>query len=174
MIHVVVGELASQPTVGLLRTVRADLSALTAGGRDVLLRAGEAVLQRLEQMGPLPVGGAVITPGGELEAPYVIHAVTSADDEPETDLTVRHALRNGLRRAVEFGLESLALEPLGLGAGHMDPEDATRSMVEVLMEHLEQGDSPLHLTVVVRDAYLAGVFERAVAAMAGNPSPMGS
>jgi O-acetyl-ADP-ribose deacetylase (regulator of RNase III) len=171
VIHVVVGELASQSQEGLLRAVRADLTPLTAGGRDVLVRAGEAVLRRLEHMGPLPVGGAVISPGGELAASFLIHAVTSAADEPETDLTVRNALQNGLRRAAEFGLESLALEALGLGAGHMDPEDATRSMVEVLMEHLDQADPPLDLTVVVRDPYLAGLFERAIAGLAGDPSP---
>ena len=61
MIQVVRGELTAQPSEGLLRAVRADLSPVNAGARDVLLQAGEAVAERLEQMGGLHVGGALIT-----------------------------------------------------------------------------------------------------------------
>jgi serine/threonine-protein kinase len=163
VIHVVTGELAVQPSEGLLRAVRADLSPVDAGARDVLLQAGESVVQRLEQMGGLPVGGAVITQGGDLQASFLIHVVTSAHDEPETDQVVRKALRNGLRRAEEFGLESLAIPPVGTGAGHLEVEDAARSMVEVLVDQLGEGGTPLELTIVVRDPYEAEVFDRAVA-----------
>ncbi len=162
MIRVVTGELTAQPSEGLLRAVRADLSPVNAGARDALLQAGETVVERLEQMGGLPVGGAVITQGGDLPASFLIHVVTSADDEPETDQVIRKALRNGLRRAEEFGLESLAVPPLGIGAGHLEVEDAARSMVEVLVDHVEEGKAPLELTIVVRDAYEADVFDRAV------------
>jgi O-acetyl-ADP-ribose deacetylase (regulator of RNase III) len=163
VIQVVTGTLAAQPSEGLLRAVRADLSPVDAGARDVLLQAGEEVGERLEQMGGLPVGGAVITQGGDLDASFLIHVVTSADDEPETDQVVRRALRNGLRRAEEFGLESLSIPPLGIGAGHLEVEEAARSMVEVLLDHLEEREAPLELSIVVRDAYEAEVFHRAVA-----------
>ena len=108
------------------------------------------------------MGGAVITQGGDLQASFLIHVVTSAHDEPESDQVVRKALRNGLRRADEFGLESLAVPPLGIGAGHLEVEDAARSMVEVLVDHLDEGEAPLELTIVVRDAYEADVFDRTV------------
>ncbi len=162
MIHVVTGELTAQRCEGLLRAVRADLSPVNAGARDVLLQAGEAVAERLEQMGGLPVGGAVITQGGDLPASFLIHVVTSADDESESDQVVRKALRNGLRRAEEFGLASLAIPPLGIGAGHLDVEDAARSMVEVLVDHLDEGGAPRDVTIVVRGAYEADVFDRTV------------
>lgn len=138
MIHVVVGRLASQLREGLIVPIRSDHAPLSAEGRDVLAAMGLPAAARLEQMGDLPVGGAFVAPGGELGVPFVIYAVTASHDEPETDLSTQRALRNGLRRATEWGLESVALPPLGLGAGRLDAEEAARGVVEILMDHLDE------------------------------------
>ena len=66
----------------------------------------------------------------------------------------------------------MAIPPLGIGAGHMEAEDAARSMVEVLVDHLDEGHAPLDLTLVVRDAYEANVFEHAIAELTGDRFPM--
>lgn len=172
MINVVLGTLAAQEREGVLRPIRSDLAPVTAGARDVVVEAGEAVEDRLRQMGALPVGGAFITPGGRLPASFVIHAVTASEEEPETPLTVQRALRNGLRRAVEWDLQSLALPPLGVGVGQLDMEEAARSMVEVLVNHLDEGHPPLDLTIVVASEYDAAVFRRLVDELSRERFPM--
>ncbi|HSM61739.1 MAG TPA: macro domain-containing protein, partial [Longimicrobiales bacterium] len=118
--------------------------------------------ERLEQLGALPVGGAVITPGGDLPASFLIHVVTSSDDEPESVASVEKALRNGLRRAAEWGLRSLAVPGLGTGVGTMDHEEAARTVVEVVRDHLAEGQPPLEITIVVRGEYEADVFGQVV------------
>lgn len=162
MIQVVVGELSAQEREGVVRPVRSDLAPLTAGARDVLLAAGPSVDERLQQVGSVPIGGAVITPGGALPAGFIIHVVTASDEEPETAMSVQRALRNGLRRAADWGLESLAIPPLGTGVGHMEMEDAARAEVEILIDHLDEGHAPLDITLVVGNDYEAGVFGRIV------------
>jgi len=162
VIHVVVGELATQEREGIVRPIRSDLAPLTAGARDVMTAAGASVAERLDQLGPLPLGSAVITPGGALPASFVIHVVTASDEEPETSLSVQRALRNGLRRAADWGLSSLAVPPLGTGVGHMDTEEAARAQVEILVNHLGEGHPPLDLTIVVGGEYEAEVFGRLV------------
>ncbi len=172
MITVVIGDLTAQGQEGLVCPIRSDLAPLTAGARDVLVGAGAEVEHRLRQMGSLPIGGAFITPSGDLAASFLIHVVTASEEEPESALAVQRALKNGLRRAVEWELESLALPPLGVGVGHMDIEDPARAMVEILVDHLDAGHPPLELTIVVTGEYEAGVFTRLVEELTRHRFPM--
>lgn len=174
MIDVVVGSLAEQEKEGVLRPIRSDLAPLTAGARDVLAEAGEGVEDRLRGLGALPVGGAFITPAGRLPASFVIHLVTASEEEAESALSVQRALRNGLRRAAEWGLGSLAVPPLGMGAGHLDPEESARAMVEILLNHLDEGVPPLEITVVAGSEYEASVFRRLAGGASGAPHPSGA
>jgi O-acetyl-ADP-ribose deacetylase (regulator of RNase III) len=167
-----VGDLASQEAEGVVRPVRSDLSPLNAAARDLLLAAGGEVADRLEQLGSIPMGGAVMTPGGDLPAGFIIHVVTASDDEPETAHTVQRALRNGLRRAADWGLASLALPPLGLGVGNLAPEDAARAMVEILVDHLDEGQPPLDFTIVASSAYEMEIFGHLVEELTRDRFPM--
>lgn len=172
MIRVQVGVLADQSGEGVLRPVRTDLSPVSAAGRDIAVRAGDAMTSRLLGMGSLPMGGAVVTPAGLLPATFVIHAVVASDEEPETLQSALRALRNGLRRAADLGLESLALPPLAMGVGMLEVEDSARAMVEILLDHLDEGKAPLDLTIVVSSEYEAQVFERLVTDLARDRFPM--
>lgn len=172
MITVVVGELHLQEAEGLLRPIRSDLAPLTAAARDVLLGAGPSVEERLRQMGALPLGGAVITPAGALRASFVIHVVTASEEEAESAASVQRALRNGLRRATEWELTSLAVPPVGMGVGHLDADDAARALVEILVNHLDEGHPPLELVIVAGNDYEADVFRRHVAELTGERFPM--
>jgi O-acetyl-ADP-ribose deacetylase (regulator of RNase III) len=172
MIRVVVGDLSLQETEGVLRPIRADLTPTTVGGRNVGDRAGEIMTQRLERMGTLPVGGAVITPGGTLGSAFVIHVVVASGDEPQTARLAELALRNGLRRATEWGLASLALPPLGLGVGMVEAEDVAHDLVQLLIDHLDEGQAPLDIAIVVSDAYEEGIFSRVVEQLTRERFPM--
>lgn len=164
MISVRLGPLHDVRAEAILRPVSAVLASVTGVGREVELRSGESVRQRLAALGGLPVGGAVVTPAGDLPASYLIHVVVQSDEEPVSEAGVRRALQNGLRRAVELGMESLALPPVGTGAGNLDPEAAAAIMVPLLLEHLGTERHPREVTIVVADAYEEEVFRRTVEA----------
>lgn len=172
MIQVVVEALVDSTEEGIVCPVRSDLAPMTVMARDVISRAGADAMARLEGMGQLPVGGAFLTPGGDLAAPFLIHVVTASDDEPETPQSVRRALRNGLRRATEWGLTSLAVPPLGMGAGHLEPEDDARAVLEILFDHLDEGQPPLDLTVAVANEYEREMFTRLVGTLSRQRFPM--
>jgi O-acetyl-ADP-ribose deacetylase (regulator of RNase III) len=160
VIHVLTGVLSEQAREGIVRPIRSDLAPLTHAARDLIAAAGPSVEERLEQLGSLPLGSAVITPAGALPASFIIHIVTASEEDPETPHSVQRALRNGLRRAADWGLTSLAMPPLGVGAGQLDPEDAARAQLEILVDHLDEGAPPLDLTIVVAGAYEAEIFTR--------------
>ena len=85
-------------------------------------------------------------------------------DQPVTADGVRRALSNGLRRAVEWEIETLAVPPLGLGAGNLDAEEAAGIMVPVPVDHLRTARHPREVFVVVESDYEREAFERALAA----------
>jgi O-acetyl-ADP-ribose deacetylase (regulator of RNase III) len=158
-----VGDLSESAADAVVRPVRSDGEAITAAGRRLGLAAGELVMQRLQGLGDLPVGGAVITPGGSLPAQFIIHAVLQSVEDPVSAVTVRRALLNVLRRARDLGLSSLALPLLGTGAGNLEAEEAARLLLEALRDHLAHGEDPRSFEVVVDNAYEEGLFAREVA-----------
>jgi O-acetyl-ADP-ribose deacetylase (regulator of RNase III) len=165
MIRVVVGDLATQAVDGLLRPVRTDLAPVSPVSRDIGIAAGEELGERLARLGTLPIGGAVLTPSGRLPATYLIHVVVMSEEEPQTSLSVQRALMNGLRRASDWELASVALPPLGLSVGTTEPESSARALVEILFNHLDEGGPPRDLIIVVASGYEADLFEGLVEEM---------
>lgn len=162
MIEVVRGDLATVAVQGVVRPVRPDLAPVDSAARDLVSEAGPELQERLRRMGMIPVGGAVLTPAGSLAADFLIHVVVMSDEEPQTSLSIQRALRNGLRRAADWGLESLAVPPLGLGAGSIEPEVPARALVEILFNHLDEGVPPLDLTIAVTSDYEVALFDQLV------------
>lgn len=164
MIRVRRDELHAATAEAILRPLSAEGAPVTSSGRKLDARAGPVMEARLQEIGELPVGGAVITPAGNLSASFVIHVVVQSIHEPMTVSTVSRALLNGLRRATEWEVESVALPPLGIGPGTMDPEDAARNLLQVLREHLEGSTNPRDLTIVVESDFEEALLGPLVAA----------
>lgn len=173
MISVRVGPLHAAEAEAILRPVSSDFDPVSGAGRDVEVRSGAGIQDRLVALGGLPVGGAVVTPGGDLAVPFLIHVVVQSTEEPVSEAGVRNALVNGLRRAAEWGIETLALPPLGTGPGNLEPETAARIMLAVLREHLEREEHPRDVTVTVPNDYEEEVFRGALRRAERGPGPAG-
>ncbi len=167
MIRVVVGSLTDQAVEGVIRPVQSDFSPVSHASRDLGIAAGEMIEDKLRRVGSLPIGGAVMTPAGELPCDFLIHVVVSAADEPQTAATVRKAVGNALRRASDMGLSSLALPPIGIGVGMTEPEDAARGLCELLFDHLDQGETR-DMILMVSSPYEEEMFARIVEELSGE------
>jgi O-acetyl-ADP-ribose deacetylase (regulator of RNase III) len=161
MIEVRLGELENVPSAGIVRPVTAEWTAVTAAMRRVEAAAGEEIERQCRAMGELPVGSAIVTSAGGLPAELMIHVVVRSASEPVSAGGVARALSNGLRRADEWGIESLTMPPLGVGAGNMDAESAADVMVPILKEWLRTDRQPRRIVVVVESEYEREAFERA-------------
>lgn len=168
MIEVVRDDLEAIEAEALVRPVRSDGEAFTPAGRRLEVGAGEAVLERLRGIGEMPLGGAMITPAGDLAADFVIHVAVSSPEEGVSPSVVRRALLNALRRAGEWELSSLALPLIGAGAGQLGTEEAARLLVEVLSEHARGGQHPTRVTVAAGDEYQEGILRRLIRALDGE------
>lgn len=162
MIRVVRSDPLSLNPEAVLRSVSSDLAPDTSFSRDLELKAGPGMTGRLQAMGELPVGAAVITPAGDLPFAFLIHAVLQSAEEPVRIRAVTLALQNGLRRAQEWGLDTVALPPLGAGAGNLDPEEAASVMAPLIVQHMEANEFPREVTIVVGTDYEEEVFRQAI------------
>ena len=145
-----------------LRSVSSELESDSPVSRELEIGAGTEVLDRLRAMGGLPVGAAVITPAGDLRASFLIHVVLHSSEEPTRAEGVRLALQNGLRRAQEWEVETLAMQVLGIGAGNLSPEESAEVMIPMIQDHLLHFEHPREVIVAVSNEYEEDVFSRAV------------
>jgi O-acetyl-ADP-ribose deacetylase (regulator of RNase III) len=90
--------------------------------------AGPQMAVRCRELAPCETGKAVITPGYDLQAKYVIHAVgpryrDGARGEPEL---LASCYRESLILAVGVGCQSIAFPCISTGIYGYPPEDAAR------------------------------------------------
>ncbi len=168
MIRVSVVHSEPAGTEGVLRPVNSSLEGTSAPSRRLEADAGEGVERRLQGVGELPAGGAIITPAGDLPFSFLIHAVVQTPDEPVTEATVRNALLNGLRRAEEWGIETLTVLPFGMGPGNLEAQDAARITASVLHDHAPTADTLSEVVIAVSNDYEADVFQRRIAQQFGE------
>jgi O-acetyl-ADP-ribose deacetylase (regulator of RNase III) len=168
MIEVRLGELDQIEAEAAIRPVSSDFTPVTPAMRRFDDAAGEAVRRQCEQLGELPVGSAVITAGGGVPVDFIVHVAVRSATEPPTVATVRKGFLNALRRLREWDLGTVAVVPLGTGAGNLDGEESAEAMLPVLADHVRDHGVPRHVTIVVEDAYQESAFSLAVARHAGE------
>lgn len=162
MIRVVQGDLTAASSEGVVRASRSDGMAINHVSLRLEQVAGPEVMARITDQGDLPVGTAILAPAGGLACTFLINVVIQSAEEPVTEHSVQRGLVNALRRAADFGIESVSLPPLGVGAGNLEAEDSARVMVEVLRNHMSEGGAPTDLEIVVESEYEASVFNTVV------------
>jgi O-acetyl-ADP-ribose deacetylase (regulator of RNase III) len=170
VIRIVQGELADTEAEAVLRPVSADWAAPTPAMRRLEILTGDAPTQQCMALGELPIGSAVITSAGDLNAQFMIHVVVRSYFEQVSEDSVRRGLENGLRRAEEWGIRRIAMPPLGTGAGNLDPDDAAAIMIPQLRDHVRSGGSVGEVEIYVDSDYERDVFERHLTA-SGAQSP---
>ncbi|MEM2936343.1 MAG: macro domain-containing protein [Candidatus Bathyarchaeia archaeon] len=103
---------------------------------------GEEIEKEALKHAPVPVGRAVATGAGKLEAKYVIHAPTM--ERPAMQVgpeNVRLAVRGALECADSLKLESIALPGMGTGVGGLALEQAAQVMLRETKSHIDKGTS---------------------------------
>ena len=160
------GEIAELEVDAILVPANESLFMTTPVGRAVKLRAGEDVERDAVQQGPIHAGSAVVTGGGQLAAPYVIHVVGVGHDLRPDAERLRRALDAALQLAGRLGLGRLAIAPVGAERGVFDVDQAATALADVLAARSETGASlPASLVVAVPGPAEASAYRRAVTAL---------
>ena len=144
--------------------VNAANTQLQIGGgvcRAIFNAAGAREMQAAcNKVGPIEMGEAVITPGFNLPAKYVIHAAGPIyfDGKHGEEQLLYTAYMNSLKLAQENKCESIALPLISSGILGYPKEDALILAISAIQSFLEEND--LAVTLVVYDKAAFAVSEK--------------
>ncbi|CAA9554508.1 MAG: hypothetical protein AVDCRST_MAG73-3166 [uncultured Thermomicrobiales bacterium] len=149
------GDLLAQPVEALVLAAnrRGLLGAGPAGS--VRIAAGPDVEREAMAQAPLPLGGAVVTSAGRLDARGVrsiVHAVIAgALGDASTVPTVRRALTAALAAVDAAKLRSVAIPPLGAGTGpgQLAAASVAAALVDEAVAYLRRSPTRLERIVFV-------------------------
>lgn len=118
-----------------IQLVRADLTSIkvdaivnpTAARGDGDAAPARSALS--DDPGPLPVGSAVVTTGGNLLCRFIIHAAVPRRSDEDSETKLRQATWAALQRAEELALGSVALPAMAIGPMGFTFEDCARVML---------------------------------------------
>lgn len=149
IIRVVEGDISTFDGDAVVNAANNHLRLGTGVAGALARRGGGQIQDECDEIvrrdGPLQVGGAAITGGGNLRARYVIHAAAMGD-LPVTPDSIQTATRSALEVAREHGVRSIAFPVLGTGVGGFPFTEAARLMVQAVREGLGP-DSELETVV---------------------------
>ena len=143
------GDITDREVDAIINAANATL-AMGAGVAGAIKRKGGVIIEEeAMQQGPVEVGEAVLTTGGNLAATHVIHAAVMGPDLKTDGETIAKTTRAVLAVADKHRLTSIALPALGTGVGHVPPPVSAEAMLKEVVAHLKRGQSSLRRIVVV-------------------------
>ena len=117
-LRLVTGDIADQETDAVVTAAHWRLNKGAGTDGTIHTKGGPRIYEECRKIGGCPIGGAVITTGGNLKARFVIHAVGPVwrgGDEDEA-VVLASAYRRSLQVAVENGLHSISIPSISTGA----------------------------------------------------------
>lgn len=160
------GEIAELEVDAILVPANESLFMTTPVGRAVRQRAGESVERDAVLQGPIEAGSAIVTGGGDLATPYVVHVVGVGHELRADPDRLRRALDAALQLCGRMGLRRLATAPIGTERGVFDADEAAAALVSVLRARAAaQEPLPASLVVAVPGPIEASAYRGALAAI---------
>ena len=160
-LEVVEGDIAGLE-VDAIANAANDALWMGAGVAGALKRAGgEQIEREAMAQGPIPVGGAIATSAGRLNARWVIHGAVMGQDLRTSGVLVEQTTKSVLDVAEELGARSLALPAFGTGVGGFPLEDCARVMTRAVRDH--EPRTLDHVIFAVFGDEARAAFERALA-----------
>lgn len=154
--------------VGAVVNAANDMLWMGSGVAGAIKRAGgEEIEHEAMAKGPIPVGTAVVTRGGRLAAPWVIHAAVMGQDLRTDEELIRRATREVLEIADRLGCETIALPAFGTGVGGFPLAACAGHMADVVARHRPQSLRRVIFAVHGEEARAA--FAGAVAEVVESP-----
>ena len=163
------GDMVEQDVDAVVNAANNDL-VLGAGVAGAIRRRGGPAIQReCDAHGPIRVGEAAITGGGDLPARYVIHAASMGLGEATTSHALRSSMDHAFRLARENGVRTIAIPAVGTGVAQFPMDECAIIMAGCLRAALILGWAPEEVRFVLFGEAAKRAFEGPFAALFEAP-----
>ena len=156
-IHLSEGDITKAEMDAIVNAANNDLQ-MGGGVAGAIRRAGGPAIQaECDKMGPVPLGEAAMTTGGNLKARYVIHAASMRLGGKTTEENLVASTKNSLLRAEEKGLKTIAFPAIGTGIAGFPMDRCAELMLRTVLDYLKGKTSleAIHFVLFGKEAYEA-------------------
>jgi O-acetyl-ADP-ribose deacetylase (regulator of RNase III) len=122
-------------------------------------KGGNSIQEECNRIGPVPLGEAAITRGGNLKARWVIHAASMRLGGTTSEDNLRASTRNSLKRAREKELTSIAFPAIGTGIAGFPMDRCAAVMLEEIRQHLANNTSLERVEIILFDESALKIFQ---------------
>ena len=143
------GDITDWDVDAIVNAANAALTMSAGVAAAIKRKGGVLIEEEAMRQGPIEMGDAVLTPGGNLQATHVIHAVAMGADLKTDAETIARTTRSVLALADKHRLTSIALPALGTGVGHVPPAAAADAMLTAVVTHLKSAKTTVKRVVFV-------------------------
>jgi O-acetyl-ADP-ribose deacetylase (regulator of RNase III) len=156
---IIAGDLVEQDVDAIVNAANNDL--LLGGGvaGAIRNRGGAAIQRECDAHGPVKVGEAAITCGGELRARHVIHAASMRLGGRTTAESLRSSMDHVFRLAREHDVRTIAVPAVGTGIAGFPMDECARVMSECVDRALASGWQPDEIRFVLFGDVARNTFE---------------
>jgi O-acetyl-ADP-ribose deacetylase len=159
-IAILQGDLTEMDTDAIVNAANNDLQLGGGVAGAIRRKGGPAIQKECDEIGPVPVGGAAITTGGNLKARWVIHAASMQLGGQTTAHALRASTAHSLRIAAQKGLKTIACPAVGTGIAGFPMRECAEIMIAEALKHLEGSTSLQKIDFVLFDKEAFDTFEK--------------
>ena len=157
-VEVTTGDLTKENTSeAIMNIASADMNLNNAGelSKAIAKVCGPLLLKECHQVGKIPPGSAVMTSGGNLTVPHIIHIIPGSPDLQH----LQQCLEEGLRLADAKGLKSISIPCIGTGGYNLVAAQSAQVTFQALRSFSASCKSIRKVKVVVLKTDLKKEFE---------------
>ena len=155
-VEVIKGDLTQEMTDAIMIINSTDMNMNNAGelSKAIGRASGQQVQQECDQLGKQSAGSAVMTSGGNLNVPHIIHIIPGSLDKQH----LQQCLEEGLRVADANNLQSISVPSVGTGRYGLSAADSAQVMFQALNNFSSCSTSVRKVRVVVFQAQMMQEF----------------
>jgi O-acetyl-ADP-ribose deacetylase (regulator of RNase III) len=158
-IAIVEGDLCEQPVDAIVNAANCELQLGGGVAGAIRARGGPRIQAECDEHGPIAVGEAAVTGGGELPARFVIHAASMSLGGSASEESVRSSVRRAFELARERGLRTIAVPAVGAGIAGFPLQRCAEILLEEARRHLADETSLEEIRFVLFGEPAYRVFE---------------
>ncbi len=133
------GDITELDVEALVNAANEDLQLGSGVAGAIREKGGPSIQEECDRIGHTPVGTAVLTNAGNLDAKHVIHAVGPRMGEGDEDRKLASAIRSSLAVADRHGLRSIALPAISTGVFGFPVDRCAKILLTEVYRYLQGG-----------------------------------
>lgn len=153
------GDITEMAVDAIVNAANTDLMLGSGVAGAIRRKGGPRIQEECDRIGPIALGEAAVTTGGNLRAFYVVHAASMRLGGSTSADSLRLAVRHTLQRAEEKAFKSIAFPAIGTGVAGFPMDQCAKIMLQTVQDHLRSRTSLEQIYFVLYDDEALRIFE---------------